>query len=145
MRILMMHMAMERLAYAEVPLEVRQLVPLAARCGGAARDAGAPVQQPMHKLLSPLGFDMLAPVFDSLLTLWETALGRKFVAGEPSALSRDEELLLAFLDPASRPERAVIPAKGVGFVLRCAIASTRLMLARAGEQPLGLRTTDSLT
>jgi hypothetical protein len=140
----MMHLAIERLVYAEVPPETRQVVPLAARCWRAARDAGSPVQQRLHKLLSPLGFDMLPPVFDSLLTLWEAALGRRFVAGEPSTLSRDEKLLLVFLDPASKPVPTLVPGKGAGFVLRCAIASTRIMLARAREHPLILRKVDML-
>lgn len=142
--IMTLHTAIERVGQAEASSEIHLVVPLAARCWRAARDAGAPVQQRLHKLLSPLGFDMLPPVFDSLLTLWESALGRRFVSGEPSMLSRDERLLLVFLDPAPRAVSALIPGKGAGFVLRCAIASTRIMLARAREHPLALRKLDIL-
>lgn len=79
-------------------------------------------------MLAPLDCGMLAPVFDSLMTLWEAALGRKITVGGVT-LSEDELLLLGLLD-GSRPRRACIDcAEGAASALDCAICSTRMMMA----------------
>lgn len=104
-----------------------ELVTAAARCWRSARDGGEPVQQSLHAMLSPRDCGMLAPVFDSLMTLCEAALGRRIAVGG-DALSEDEALLLGLLD-GSRPRRACIDcAEGEGCALDCAICSTRIMM-----------------
>jgi hypothetical protein len=77
------------------------IVARAVRCWRAARDAHEPVQQRLHALLAPLGFDMLAPVIDSVMTLGETCLGRPLCRGCPFGPDGDEALLCRLLaDPA---------------------------------------------
>lgn len=106
----------------------KSLVTAAARRWRAARDCGEPVQQSLHTMLEPHDCGMLAPVFDSLMTLCEAALGRKIAVG--GALpSEDEHLLLGLLD-GSKPRRACIDcAQGAATALDCAICSTRIMMA----------------
>jgi len=113
----------------------RDLLTAVVRCWRSARDGGAQVQQSLHRLLAPHGCEMLAPVFDSLMTLYEDALGRRIVPGEGRALSLDEQILLGFLD-GSKSRRACIDcAEGAASSLDCAICSTRIMMALAIEAP----------
>lgn len=103
------------------------LVTAAARCWRSARDGGEPGQQSLHAMLAAHDCGMLAPVFDSLMTLCEAALGRKIAVGG-AALSEDERLLLGLLD-GSRQRRACIDcAEGAASALDCAICSTRIMM-----------------
>jgi hypothetical protein len=106
------------------------MVMAAARCWRGARDRGAPVQQRLYALLSPRGFDMLAPVLDSLLTLYEATLGRKFVTG-PAVPSSDECLLLNLLDGSISRQGFIPDAEGQATSLDCAIISTRIMASMA--------------
>lgn len=112
------------------------LVAGAARCWRVARDSGEPVQRCLYALLNPLDYGMLSPVFDSLMTLCEAALGRKIMVGAAARLSDDEHLLLGLLD-GSRQRRACIDcAPGAASALDCAVCSTRIMLAlAAGAAP----------
>jgi len=107
------------------------LVPAALRCWRAARDAGAPVQQRLHKLLAPVRGAMLAPAFDSLLMLYELALGRRLVAGQSAALSADERMLLGLLDGAGVHGERFADTGAVAAMLDSAVRSTRVLLARA--------------
>ena len=103
------------------------LVTAAVRCWRDARDSGAPVQQRLHAMLSDDDCGMLAPVFDSLMSLCETALGRKIAVGG-TALSDDEHLLLGLLD-GSKPRSCINCPEGTASALDCAICSTRIMMA----------------
>ncbi|MFK3888166.1 hypothetical protein [Sphingomonas sp. NPDC079357] len=108
------------------------LLPTLARGWRAARDRHACTQQRLHRLLAPHGAGMLAPVFDSLMTLFEVALGRDFMVGTEAALSTDERMLIDLLD-GSRPQRACINCpEGAARALHCSICSTRIMLAMVG-------------
>lgn len=72
---------------------------------------------------------MLAPVFDSLMTFYEAALGRPVLVGRAPGLSVDEHLLVGLLD-GSRPRNGCINcAEGQAAALDCAICSARIMLA----------------
>lgn len=116
---------------------VMELVPAAARCWRAARDEGEPVQQTLHAMLARHDCGMLAPVFDSLMTLCEAALGRPIAVGARKALSDDERLLVGLLD-GSNPRRACIDcAEGPGHALDCALCSTRIMMAMTLGLPAG--------
>lgn len=102
----------------------------AARCWRDARDSGQSVQPSLSRMLAKHDCGMLAPVFDSLMTLCEAALGRSITVGA-AMLSDDEHMLLGLLD-GSRPRRACIDcAQGPGSALDCAICSTRIMMALA--------------
>ena len=122
---LMIHTAISRAKAFPVP---RELVTAAARCWRSARDSGARAQQHLHALLAPVGGDMLAPVFDSLMTLYESALGRRIAVGKTKALSRDERLLLGLLEGTLPRRSCVRCTEGAAGALECAICSTRIML-----------------
>ncbi len=108
------------------------LLPTLARGWRAARDRHACTQQRLHRLLAPHHAGMLAPVFDSLMTLYEAALGRAFRVGTVAALSADERMLIDLLDGA-RPQRVCINCpEGAARALHCSLCSTRIMLAMVG-------------
>ncbi|MBB3693210.1 hypothetical protein [Sphingomonas sp. BK580] len=81
------------------------LLARAARCWRRARDSHAPAQQRLYALLAPLGYGMMAPVIDSVMTLGEVCLGRQLFGC--CALSRDgdEALLCALLADPARLDR----------------------------------------
>ncbi len=111
---------------------IPHLLPTLARGWRAARDRHACTQHKLHRLLAPHGAGMLAPVFDSLMTLFEAALGRAFAVGTVAALSSDERMLIDLLD-GSRPQRACIDCpEGAAQALHCSICSTRIMLSMVG-------------
>ena len=98
-----------------------------ARCWRAARDQGNPVQPRLFQLLARRSGDMLAPVFDSLLTLYEAVLGRPVVVGHAQSLSQDERHLVDLMQGAQR-----LPSTGDTIcAFECALSSTRLMIDRA--------------
>ncbi|MGK6320551.1 hypothetical protein [Sphingomonas sp. DT-204] len=111
------------------------LIVEAARCWRAVRDACAPVQPALFARLQPFGLGILAPVFDSLLALFEARSGRRFRTSEAgtSALSEDEEQLVALLSndaPEADGAAAFAP-------MDVALRSTRIMLALADEADPG--------
>lgn len=113
---------------AEAAGDVENLLTAAARCWRLARDHRQPVQQALHRMLSRHKREMLAPVFDSYLTLCEAALGRPIAVGR-SAHSMDEHLLLGLLDGSMRRRNCIDCAHDAASALDCAICSTRIMLA----------------
>lgn len=111
------------------------LISEAARCWRIARDEGKSAQHSLYQLLKPLELGVLAPVFDSLMSLCEAALGRHIQTGNTAAASADECLLLGLLD-GSKSRRACINCEaGAASALDCAICSTRIMLALATGDP----------
>lgn len=99
----------------------------AARCWREARDKRQPVQPRLFSLLSHYGHDMLAPVFDSLMTLSESVSGRRIATGVGPVLSEDELHLLDLVEQgADKPA-----TEGLAASLNCAAASLRLLLRRS--------------
>lgn len=125
----MMYVALQR---PEVLPGLGDMVAAAARCWRAARDAGAPAQRRLYRLLSRQGRGMLAPAFDSLMTLYEAALGRKFASDHAASL-RDEHLLLGLLDGSTSRLASIECAEGSAAALDCAIRSTQIMIALAEQ------------
>ncbi|KTT68930.1 hypothetical protein, partial [Sphingomonas endophytica] len=82
-----------------------------------------------HRLLAPRGAGMLAPVFDSLMTLCEAALGRRFSVGTAGRLSADERLLLDLLGGSRRCRACIVCPEERAAMLDCSLCSTRIMLA----------------
>jgi hypothetical protein len=103
----------------------------AARCWRAARDAGPSVQPCLFATLRAHGAEMLAPVFDSLMSLYESALGRRLQVGEGAVVSEDEQLLLNLLGGSQRACTRLERNDGVAVALRCALCSTRIMMRHA--------------
>ncbi|MES2056385.1 MAG: hypothetical protein V4564_10630 [Pseudomonadota bacterium] len=107
-----------------------------ARSWRIARDAGEPVQESLYKRLETLGAGLLAPVLDSLMTLFEARFGRRFQAGGPSdvAFTRDELHLLDMLedDDAAPPAEPFQP--NLAMMMRIALRSMRIMLLSVASE-----------
>lgn len=107
------------------------LITTVARCWRVARDERENAQKCLYALLRPVGLGVLAPVFDSLFSLCESALGRPIATGLRGPASADEQLVLGMLD-GSRPRRDCLTCDaGKASALDCAICSTRIMLTLA--------------
>ena len=94
-----------------------------------ARDAGDPVQPSLYRRLEQWGAGLLAPVVDSVMTLFESGFRRRFRAGNllDAGFSRDEFLLLALLEGA---DTAAIERfdPNLASTMRVALRSARIML-----------------
>ena len=115
---------------------IADLLTRAARCWRAAKDRGAPVQQALHDLLAPRGYGMMAPVLDSLMRLYEAALGRALVLGARGGPTPDGALLLSLLDGSKSRRTCIDCAAGPASALDCAICSTRIMLGLGAVRAL---------
>ena len=125
--VLMMHVIVERVR--ALP-DLQGLVNAAARCWRLARDTGRPAQQRLHAMLSRHECGILAPAFDSLMTLYEVLLGRPLVVGRTSP--SDDEHLLADLLAGSRARSACLEySKGIALAFDCAISSMRILIVQA--------------
>ena len=122
----MMHAPVSR---TECGAALDELLVGALRCWRRARDRGAAVQHCLYKMLDPLDHGMLAPVLDSLMTLFEAALGRPIRAGDPEFRSDDERLLLCLLDGTHVRRACIDCPEGAGSSLDCALCSTQILLA----------------
>ncbi|AZI36250.1 hypothetical protein NT2_04_00530 [Caenibius tardaugens NBRC 16725] len=109
----------------------------AARCWRTARDTGGAVQPTLFRLLRRRRADMLAPVIDSLMTLYEAALGRPVVMGDARALSRDERRLLGLFERSQGLGSAIACGDSRSIALACAISSTVIMINLAKIVPQG--------
>lgn len=108
------------------------LVPTAARCWVSARKRGVPTQPSLHRLFARHDCGMLAPVFDSLLALYEIALGRGVAVGSEN-LSADEHMLLGLIDGSRTLAVCAGCSQGTTKTLACAIRSARAMMASVGR------------
>lgn len=116
----------------------------AVRAWRKARDNQLPVQRTIHQSFTDPRCGVLAPVFDSLLSLYETCSGRRFQIGSDSfvAISGDEHRLLNLLKGSSGCEAPVLDASARPSLvptLRIALRSARIMLR------LALDSSDALT
>lgn len=100
-----------------------------ARCWRLARDAGDPAQPTLYKRLERWGAGLLAPVIDSVMSLFESGFGRRFRAGSLSEprFTHDEHYLLALLeDGGATPIDRFDPT--MVSTMRIALRSARIML-----------------
>lgn len=115
----------------------------AVRAWRKARDNRLPVQPTIHQSLTGPSCGVLAPVFDSLLSLYEACSGRRFqVGGETHVtLSGDEHRLLNLLKGSSGCEAPVLDASAIPSLvpaLRIALRSARIMTRLALDSNDGL-------
>jgi len=104
-----------------------------------ARDAGDPVQPSLYRRLERFGAGLLAPVFDSVMTLFEAGFRRRFRAGGllDIGLSRDEHHLLALLEGAdARTIERFDPS--LASTMRIALSSARIMLLSVIGEVIGV-------
>lgn len=124
----MIHASHDGVGTAPVPAE---LLTEAARRWRTARDRGQSAQPSLHGLLAAQDCAILGPVFDSLMTLCEAALGRPLATGDSDERSGDEELLVGLLDGSRRRSSAIVCPEGTATALDCAICSTAIMIGLA--------------
>jgi hypothetical protein len=106
----------------------------------AAGGGAATVQPILARLLDQGGDAVLAPVYDSLLRLYELALGRPIRTGQQS-LSLDEARLIGLLDGTLAPRHCVACPRAMANAFDCALCSARVMigLSKGGEAPVPRR------
>ncbi|MBX9665174.1 MULTISPECIES: hypothetical protein [Sphingomonadaceae] len=104
----------------------------AARCWREARDNRQSVQPGLFSLLSRDGHDMLAPVFDSFLTLAEAVSGRRIAIGKGAHLSEDEHRLIGLFEGTGFSSGK----SGLASSLDCAVKSLRILSARTISTPV---------
>lgn len=100
-----------------------------ARYWRLARDAGEPVQPSLYKRLERWGAGLLAPVLDSVMSLFEAGFRQRFHAGDLSdaGFTHDEHYLLALLeDGGANSIDRFDPS--LASTMRIALHSARIML-----------------
>jgi hypothetical protein len=104
-----------------------------------ARDAGDPVQPSLYRRLERLGAGLLAPVVDSVMTLFEAGFRRRFRAGNllDIGFSRDEYHLLALLEGADAASIERFDPN-LASTMRVALRSARIMLLSVIAEVVGV-------
>ncbi|MGY4396460.1 hypothetical protein ACVWZA_001640 [Sphingomonas sp. UYAg733] len=113
-----------------------------ARSWRIARDTGDPVQFSLYERLETLGAGLLAPVLDSVMTLFEARFGRRFQAGGPSdaAFTPDEIHLLDMLEDDGVEPLAGQFQHDLAMTMRIALRSMRIMLVSVAGEAAGVVT-----
>ena len=131
---------------AVASLATRSIILDATRCWRRARDNHSPVQPALYQTLTVHSCAVLTPVLDSLLALYESAIGRRLRAGASGQIeiSGDERDLLDLLaGPGGDEDLPDVGANsGLAAPLRIALRSARIMLRHAldpGEQAPAMR------
>lgn len=109
------------------------LLVAAARCWREARDAGAPPLPELSRAFADRDGAMLAPALAGLCSAYEAAIGRPLATGAPhnwleEGWSDDERRLVELLNGAG-PFACLARPPGAAATLRCAVCSTRILLA----------------
>ena len=111
------------------------LILAATRGWRSARDSGRPTLAALYETLDRQRFGILAPVFASLIALYESCSGRAIRVGGPHSAgpSTDEHRLLGLVDGSRDAGTMTLDAAGPSLrrALRVAVQSTRIMLRLA--------------
>jgi cytochrome P450 len=104
-----------------------------------ARDAGDPVQPSLYRRLERFGAGLLAPVFDSVMSLFEAGFRRHFRAGNllDIGFSRDEHHLVALLEGTDATAFELFDPSLAG-AMRVALHSARIMLLSVIGEVIGV-------
>jgi len=110
-----------------------------ARCWRLAQDAGEPVQPSLYKRLERWGAGLLAPVLDSVISLFEAGFQRRFHAGNLSdaGFTHDEHYLLALLEDGGATAIDRFDPT-LASTMRIALRSARIMLLSVIGEAIGL-------
>ena len=129
------------MTYLSAPIEdgaisILGLILVSARRWRGARDKGLAVQPYLYTELVREGGDILAPVIDGLMHVYETVLCRPLRVGRPGKMSWDEDVLLDLLT-GEKQSRDIFKDSGVmGGVFETALMSTRIMVRKAFGLPV---------
>jgi hypothetical protein len=117
-----------------------------ARNWRVARDAGDPVQPSLYRRLERFGAGLLAPVLDSVMTLFEAGFRRRFGAGSllDTGFSRDENRLVALLEGTDATAFDLFDSSLLG-TMRIALHSARIMLLSVVGEAIGAPSRPSST
>ena len=130
-------MTRDFISSVSVNSKTSSLLRAATRSWRSARDSGRPVQAALYRALDAHRSGLLAPVFASLIELYESCLGRPIRVGSshPASLSTDEHRLLGLLDGSRDIKTMMLDAarSGLGRAMRIAVQSTRVMMRLALE------------
>jgi len=113
------------------------LLRAATRSWRSARDNGRPVQVALYQALDAHRGGILAPVFASLIELYESCFERPIHVGgpHPTSFSTDELRLLLLLDGSRDIGTVMLDAVNAALAraMRIAVRSTRIMMRLALE------------
>ncbi|QUT07564.1 hypothetical protein KFK14_09280 [Sphingobium phenoxybenzoativorans] len=116
-------------------ISVLGLILSSARRWREARDTGLAVQPHLFSELAFEGFDIMAPVLDSLMHLYEVVLRRPMRVGRGGGASQDEDLLLDLLTGTKQSRDSFGNTGAMGRTFETALLSTRIMLRKAFPIP----------
>jgi hypothetical protein len=104
-----------------------------------ARDVGDPVQPSLYRRLERFGAGLLAPVFDSVMSLFEAGFRRRFRAGNllDIGFSRDEHQLVALLEGTDATAFEQFDPS-LASAMRIALHSARIMLLSVIGEVIGV-------
>lgn len=105
----------------------------AVRAWRHARDSRQPIHQTLYRVLDTYHCGILAPVIDSVLTLYEACSGQRFRSGDAHhiGITADEHRLLNLLHGSNSCDAALLDAShspSLASAMRVALRSTRIML-----------------
>lgn len=128
------------MTYLSAPIEdgaisILGLVLFCARSWREARDTGLAAQPHLYPELAREGGDILTPVIDSLLHIYEAVLSRPLRIGRPGDLSWDEDVLLDLLTGDKQSGDIFKDGGAMGRVFETALMSTRIMIRKAFRLP----------
>lgn len=119
----------------EGAISILGLILVSARRWREARDTGLAVQPHLFSELAWEGFDIMAPVLDSLMHLYETVLRRPMRVGRGGGASQDEDLLLDLLTGTKLSRDSFGNSGAMCRAFETALLSTRIMLRKAFPIP----------
>lgn len=121
-------------------LIARMIIITSARCRQEATASGMSTKPAIYASLNKMGYGILAPVVDSLLSFFEIYAGRSFRAGmaDDKCVTKDEQHLLDMLGSSDCSNTSYWKAPSPynpSPALVMAIKSTRVMLSLVLAQP----------
>lgn len=125
--------------FASAPSAVWTIID-GARSWRIARDAGDPVQPSLYRRLETLGAGLIAPVLDSVMTVFEAGFRRRFRAGDraDSAFTSDERQLLELLEDGNSSSAIERFNPDLTSTMRIALRSMRIMMRSVTGEESGI-------
>lgn len=106
----------------------QRMIVEAIRCWEAAKKSGLARQPRLYQTLADYRLEILAPAFDSLMTIFEAAMKRPIIVGTDCYPSADESVLIGMLVEPGNAENHFCRSEEELALLVCALRSIRLMI-----------------